>query len=92
MGSGISDAEKIKSHPFFKSIDWKELNNLKRVPPFKPKIEGKDDLRHFDKVSKNKKMTINLFWKMFLDESVKLSPSFNEKKDDMWSGFTFSGY
>ena len=50
LGNGEEDAQQIKKHPFFSSINWKEVNELKCVPPFKPKIEGKDDLRHFDKV------------------------------------------
>ena len=30
--------EAIKSHPFFKDINWKDLAERKVEPPFKPKV------------------------------------------------------
>lgn len=50
MGFGPDDAAAIKQHEFFETINWDELKDLKVKPPFKPKIDGKMDLRHFDKV------------------------------------------
>ena len=50
LGYGSNDAKDIKNHEFFKDINWKDLNNLNVKPPFKPKIDHRLDLRHFDKV------------------------------------------
>ena len=44
---GYNGASEIKSHPFFKDIDW---NNVKRlIPPFIPKLESSSDSKYFDK-------------------------------------------
>lgn len=44
---GYNGASEIKSHPFFKDIDW---NNVKRlIPPFVPKLESSSDSKYFDK-------------------------------------------
>eukprot|EP00211_Chloroparvula_japonica_P003490 CAMPEP_0119127646 /NCGR_PEP_ID=MMETSP1310-20130426/6115_1 /TAXON_ID=464262 /ORGANISM="Genus nov. species nov., Strain RCC2339" /LENGTH=740 /DNA_ID=CAMNT_0007117923 /DNA_START=94 /DNA_END=2313 /DNA_ORIENTATION=- len=41
-------AESLKSHPYFKDIDWTKLL-LKQVPsPFKIVVTGEDDVSHFD--------------------------------------------
>lgn len=37
---GSKNAEEIKKHPFFKSIDWEKLLRREIEPPFKPIIEG----------------------------------------------------
>eukprot|EP00828_Plagiopyla_frontata_P006466 TRINITY_DN12822_c0_g2_i1.p1 TRINITY_DN12822_c0_g2~~TRINITY_DN12822_c0_g2_i1.p1 ORF type:complete len:182 (+),score=29.76 TRINITY_DN12822_c0_g2_i1:403-948(+) len=48
LGYGPKDSEEVKAHPFFRGIDWNKF--LKKIyePPFKPKIGGQDDIRHFD--------------------------------------------
>ena len=50
LGSSANDANEIKTHPFFKDIDWDLLVQKKIQPPFRPKITHPKDLRHFDKV------------------------------------------
>ncbi|KAF9582515.1 hypothetical protein BGW38_000111 [Lunasporangiospora selenospora] len=45
---GLGDASEIKSHPWFKDIDW---NNLRRqTPPFKPALKDPADTRYFDEM------------------------------------------
>lgn len=42
--------EKIKSHPFFKTINWTQLGNLEISPPFMPDVKkGAMDVTNFDK-------------------------------------------
>jgi len=48
LGSGPGDAEEIKTHPFFRDIDWKKLVNRELLPPFKPNTEGKEDTSNVD--------------------------------------------
>lgn len=40
------DADDIKSHPWFKSIDWTQIH--KKKPPFVPKVKGWEDTKYFD--------------------------------------------
>ncbi len=45
-----SDAKEIKSHPFFKEIDWEKLYQKKIDPPFKPTVgtDGVTGWNNFD--------------------------------------------
>jgi serine/threonine protein kinase len=40
------DADDIKAHPWFKSIDWIQMD--KKKPPFVPKVKGWEDTKYFD--------------------------------------------
>ncbi|XP_023660119.1 protein kinase C epsilon type isoform X1 [Paramormyrops kingsleyae] len=40
--------EAIKIHPFFREIDWLQLEQRKIKPPFKPRIKTKRDVNNFD--------------------------------------------
>jgi novel protein kinase C epsilon type len=40
--------EAIKHHPFFRDVKWKELEERKIKPPFKPKIKSKKEATNFD--------------------------------------------
>lgn len=54
LGAGTDDAESIKRHPFFSSIDWDLLYNKKMTPPFKPTIvDGAEDVTNVDEEFKN---------------------------------------
>ena len=44
---GANGVDEIKSHPFFKGLDWKNLRNQKS--PFIPKIKDEEDVSRFDK-------------------------------------------
>uniref|UniRef100_A0A6I8NIF8 Protein kinase C n=1 Tax=Ornithorhynchus anatinus TaxID=9258 RepID=A0A6I8NIF8_ORNAN len=43
-----SGEEAIRQHPFFKDIDWAQLEQRKVKPPFKPRIKTKRDVNNFD--------------------------------------------
>ncbi|EUD64870.1 AGC protein kinase [Plasmodium inui San Antonio 1] len=49
LGSGATDAEEIKNHPFFKNVNWDDVLNKKVKPPFKPPLFDQMDLQNFDK-------------------------------------------
>lgn len=70
--------QEIKSHPFFKPIDWDALSEKKVPPPYVPKIEN-DPLEHFDNT--------------FTEEPVELTPpdqSIIDKIDQSeFEGFEF---
>lgn len=44
----LQNAEDIRSHPWFKNLDWAKLESLQITPPFKPDVKSVDDLAYFD--------------------------------------------
>ncbi|XP_048257019.1 ribosomal protein S6 kinase beta-1-like isoform X1 [Haliotis cracherodii] len=48
LGGGADDANPIKSHAFFRHIDWSELLARRFEPPFKPNVTGDEDVSQFD--------------------------------------------
>ncbi|XP_048108798.1 serine/threonine-protein kinase N2 isoform X1 [Alosa alosa] len=48
LGAGEKDAEEVKRHPFFRSVDWNGLLTKKVRPPFVPTIKGAEDVSNFD--------------------------------------------
>uniref|UniRef100_A0A669CVC2 protein kinase C n=1 Tax=Oreochromis niloticus TaxID=8128 RepID=A0A669CVC2_ORENI len=48
LGAGEKDAEEVKKHLFFRTIDWAALLAKKVKPPFVPTIQGNNDVSNFD--------------------------------------------
>uniref|UniRef100_A0A8C9ZLF7 protein kinase C n=1 Tax=Sander lucioperca TaxID=283035 RepID=A0A8C9ZLF7_SANLU len=48
LGAGERDAEEVKKHLFFRSMDWNGLLAKKVKPPFVPTIQGANDVSNFD--------------------------------------------
>ena len=46
----VSGIVEIKNHPFFKSIDFQEVENKKMKSPFIPKIDNDTDVQNFDEI------------------------------------------
>lgn len=44
----MQDLNLLKSHSFFKGINWDKLLKKEISPPIKPRITGGTDTRHFD--------------------------------------------
>ena len=44
LGAGEDGINEIKSHPFFKGIDWNSVKNKKLKPPFVPEKENYDNV------------------------------------------------
>ncbi|KAJ8408148.1 hypothetical protein AAFF_G00263760 [Aldrovandia affinis] len=69
----------IRSHPFFKTINWVALERKEVDPPFKPKVKGPNDCSNFDRE--------------FLSEKPRLSHSDKNFIDSMdqaaFAGFSF---
>merc|ERR1712066_692467 len=49
LGGGPGSGDEVKSHPFFMSMDWSKLDQRQVAPPFKPVIDGKADVKYFEK-------------------------------------------
>ncbi|XP_017332476.1 ribosomal protein S6 kinase alpha-5 [Ictalurus punctatus] len=47
LGSGLSGAQDVKSHPFYQKINWEDLAAKKVPAPFKPVIRDELDVSNF---------------------------------------------
>ncbi|KNC80538.1 AGC/RSK/RSKP70 protein kinase [Sphaeroforma arctica JP610] len=48
LGSGPSDVEEIKAHPFFAGVDWNAMLRRELEPPIKPSLRDQEDVSYFD--------------------------------------------
>lgn len=79
-GSGASDAEELKQHPFFKDIDFGALYRKEITPPFKPTTtEGALDVTNVDEEFKSE-----------IPQDTPVVPSTLRTKVD-FAGFTYAG-
>lgn len=76
----LDDAHQIKSHPFFKNIDWKKLLDKGYQPPFKPTVQGFLDTSNFDQDFTNERPQDSVV-DDFLSESVQ----------KQFGGWTYNG-
>ncbi len=74
---GKNGSEEIKSHPFFKDVDWDNIRNTMK-PPFIPEIENDYDTKYFE---------------TFEEEEPFYPPKkpIKRRKDMEWLGFTYKG-
>ena len=50
LGAGTNGFKNLKSHKYFESINWDDLENKRIKPPFIPVIDGPLDLKYFDRI------------------------------------------
>jgi serine/threonine protein kinase len=50
LGSGPRDAEEVKEHEFFSSVNWKNVYDRKIKPPYRPLIRSELDFSNFDQI------------------------------------------
>ena len=81
LGSGPKDAEEIKPHPFFASIDWEKLQRGEITPPWAPTITGNQDTSQFD--AEFTSMPI------FSPSSMRHTLGATPMGDNPFEGFTF---
>lgn len=48
LGSGPGDGLEVRSHPFFKNVNWKDVFERRLEPPIKPVLRSEDDVSQFD--------------------------------------------
>ncbi|XP_014227718.1 atypical protein kinase C-like [Trichogramma pretiosum] len=46
-GSGVNSFTELMTHPFFKPIDWEQLEQKLITPPYRPRFESDRDLANF---------------------------------------------
>jgi len=81
LGS-INDAEDIKSHPFFKNVNWQNYLEKKVIPKFKPYLKNEIDLGNFDKNFTDEDPKSR-------DEKFNLFPTYNKTPENNYENFTY---
>ena len=76
-GYGASDAEGVKHHPFFKSINWDDLLRRNIPAPFVPNISNNLDVSNFSVE--------------FTDMPAVDSPADVPVAFDVFKGYSFTG-
>ena len=74
---GAKGTEEVKSHPWFKSIEWEIMLEKKATPPFVPYMSLEGDTRNF-----NKELTEG--------NIMDLSEEESKTEDVNWEGFDYS--
>lgn len=85
LGSGPTEWQEIKNHPFFESIDWDALYNKKLTAPFKPKVKDELDTSFFDEEF-TKQNPLDSF-----DEDDHGGSYLGESVQKEFEGFTYEG-
>ena len=87
------DAEEIKQHPWFKTIDWKLLLEKKLEPPFIPYMSSASDTRNFDKVFLHTIQCIQGYTETVIGKSSEKEGEKEAKScesEEAWKGFDYS--
>lgn len=79
LGSGPTDAEEIKQHPFFAPINWDQVYARQLEPPFKPSLTSETDVSRFDPLFTSENPVESP------DDGVPISAS----NLDVFDGFTY---
>ncbi|XP_047369304.1 protein kinase C, brain isozyme isoform X3 [Vespa velutina] len=66
LGCGFRGEEDVRSHVFFRHIDWEKIENREVQPPFKPKIKHPKDVSNFDKQFTSEKTDLTPTDKLFM--------------------------
>ncbi|KAL2557590.1 Serine/threonine-protein kinase AtPK2/AtPK19 [Forsythia ovata] len=76
LGSGAKGSDEIKGHTWFKSINWKKLEDRAIQPSFRPEVAGQHCIANFDK--------------QYTEMPVSDSPVSSPKVDgNLFQGFTY---
>ncbi|KAH8916312.1 kinase-like protein [Atractiella rhizophila] len=88
-----NDAQELKEHAFFTSIDWIALSQLRITPPFKPNVSSDESVDNFDRefteADVSREAPESAFrdkegWEIKKRESREIAP-------DEFRGFSFVG-
>ncbi|XP_071531924.1 protein kinase C, brain isozyme-like isoform X10 [Panulirus ornatus] len=66
LGCSHKGEEDVRTHPFFRRIDWEKLENREVQPPFKPKIRHRKDVSNFDKQFTSERTELTPTDKLFM--------------------------
>ncbi|EPS73120.1 hypothetical protein M569_01633, partial [Genlisea aurea] len=78
LGSGANGSKDIKSHKWFKSINWRKVEGRGMVPSFRPAVDGSHCIANFDKH----------YTEMCLSDSPVSSPKI-DADNNLFLGYTY---
>jgi len=78
----LADPVAIKSHPYFKGVDWEKLVNKEIPPPFIPPVKGASDTSMVDPIFTSEKPTLE-------DDDSDPASVLSPEKQQQFVGFTF---
>lgn len=78
LGSGPTDGQAVRAHPFFKNVNWEDVVKRRLDPPIKPVLSSEDDVSQFD-TKFTKEIPVDSPDETTLSESVNL----------IFQGFTY---
>ncbi|XP_053664839.1 ribosomal protein S6 kinase beta-2 [Anopheles marshallii] len=78
LGSGPTDGQAVRAHPFFKNVNWDDVVKRRLDPPIKPMLSSEDDVSQFD-TKFTKEIPVDSPDETTLSESVNL----------IFQGFTY---
>jgi p70 ribosomal S6 kinase len=79
LGSGPDDAKPIKSHAFFRHVNWSDVINRRLEPPYKPALSDETDVSLFD----------SKFTKQTPIDSPTEGGMLSESANQVFVGFTY---
>jgi len=77
------DVDDIKSHPFFKELNFAKLMKKEVDVPYKPKVKGKDDTSNFDNTFTNEPVVDSMVAPSTLSQTMT-------SDQDTFANFTFN--
>ena len=80
LGNKENGWEEVKSHPYFKDVDWDKASQRKLTPPFLPKVDNEEDIRYFEKTFTDEPIYNNNGEALYHDE---------EEFEENYKGFTY---
>ncbi|KAL3687779.1 hypothetical protein R1sor_014088 [Riccia sorocarpa] len=82
LGGGLRDADEIKEHPFFASVDWTALFSREISAPFVPIIKTADDVGNFDTQFTSERIRESM--------TVTGERKYVQRADNRFAGFYYS--
>lgn len=90
LGSNMpKDLTTIKTHRFFKHLDWKKLTNRELEPPIQPVITDLEAAENFSESFTNMQMSPVISRKSFGDYMSESTTSEYTETEDPFGGFSF---
>ena len=78
---GKNGSEEIKSHPFFKGINWNKIKCMK--PPFIPNLKNDTDIKYFEKIRSKEKFYPDLKQIKKRKDAEFIGYTYNENEEQM---------
>lgn len=90
LGGGPRDAEEVKAHLFFESIDWAALERREMEPPFNPNITSALDLSNIDPQFTQEPVPNSVMPSAAINQTTAAMGNLAVGKYDQFQGFSYT--